>query len=69
MNKMDCRDYQHLNPQFLWCEEHRKEIEKPWEEACKDFVPRLWKLDHTTKLGDLKSARRILPSKRVKIWN
>jgi len=54
MNKMDCRDCQHLNPQFMWCEEHRKEIEMPWEEACKDFVPRLWKLDRTTKLGDLK---------------
>jgi len=36
---MDCRDCQHLNLQFLWCKEHRKEIERPWEVACKDFVP------------------------------
>lgn len=54
VGKMDCRDCQHLHPQFLWCEELRKEIRRPWEEACKDFVPRLWELDHATKLGELK---------------
>lgn len=35
-------------------EEHRKEIERSCEDACKDFVHRFWELDYTTKLGDLK---------------
>jgi len=35
------------------------EADKLWEEACKDFVPRLWKLDRTTKLGDLKKCHRL----------
>ena len=47
----DCRDCQHLNFYYPWCEKHRKEIARPWEEACKDFVPRLWELDYTMKLG------------------
>jgi len=53
MTKSDCRDCQRLNREYLWCEEHRKEIKKPWEEACRDFVPLIWELDYTKKrLGD-----------------
>jgi len=54
MAKSDCRDCQHLNREHLWCRRHVKGIEDPEEEACSDFVPLLWELDYTKKLGDLK---------------
>jgi hypothetical protein len=38
----------------MWCERHCRTIERPEEEACRDFVPLLFEIDpYWKKLDEL----------------